>query len=224
MRVTGASAAPTIDHVGVAALDERRALADGVAGRGARAGDREVGALGAGLDGDHAGQHVGQHHRDDERADPIRSARVQGDRRVDDGADATDAAADDDPHALGVVGRDLEAGVADGFLRGNQAELQEAVHPARFLAIEELGGIEAFDLPRDTDVEVVRFEALDWSDARAAVDDVVPGSGHVEADRRQRTHARNHNATGLHLARGSITLVNPVSFARPALALRHAEC
>ena len=90
------------DHdVGVAAADDLGAFAQRVAGRGAGARDAEVRALGAGLDGDQASQHIRQHHRHDERADPIRAARVQHHGRVDDGGDAADAAADDHAHPLG---------------------------------------------------------------------------------------------------------------------------
>ena len=90
------------DHdLGIAAADHLGCLAERVAGRRARAGHGEVGAFGAGLDRDHASQHVRQHHRHDERSHPIGPARVQRDRRVDDGADAADAAADEYPDLLG---------------------------------------------------------------------------------------------------------------------------
>ena len=80
---------------------------------------------------------------------------MQGDRRVDDRADAADAAADDDAHLVGFVGCDLEFRIAHRFLGGDQAKLEEAVHAACFLAIQVLVGVKAFDFTRDAHVQVV---------------------------------------------------------------------
>ena len=209
--------------LGVTAADHLGCLAERVAGRRARAGHGEVGAFGARLDRDHASQHVRQHHRHDERSDAIGPARVQRDCRVDDGADAADAAADEYPDVLGFVRSDAQPSIPHGFLGRHQPKLEEAIHAPRLFAVEVVRRVEVLDFAADPDVEVVRLEALNWRDARAAVNDCLPGGCHVQADRRQRAHACDHNATLRHPASRQYNAGFLVSFAAD-LALGHGEC
>src|SRR5260370_8867055 len=71
--------------------------------------------------------------------------------------------------------------------------MEEAIHPPRLFAIDVHGRIEVLDFAADLDVEVARLEALDQGDARATVDNRVPGRGHVQADRCDCSHTGDHD-------------------------------
>src|SRR5947209_4371925 len=118
--------------------------------------------------------------------------------------------------------------------------MEETVHAPRFFAVHVRGRIEVLDFAADFDVEVARLEPLHEGDARAAVDDRVPGRGHVQADGCDGPHAGNHDAARAfaldesHFSRRSIApcFARPivsgerrrVSFAHADLALWYGEC
>ena len=121
-------------HVGIAERDQPAGVADRM--RAGRAGghDRMVRALEAEPDRDLAAHQVDQAGRDEERADPPRTALLELDRGVRDRAEAADAGADQHPGALArglVLG--LPAGVAHRLDRGRDAVDDEQIVLARVL-------------------------------------------------------------------------------------------
>ena len=105
-----------------------------------------------------------------------------GDRRVDHDADP-----------IGARG-DVQARIGHGLARGRDGELRDARRAAGPLDPEEGLGVEALDLPGDTNRKRRGVERFDRRDSRSALDEQPPGLRGVERERSQRADPRNHRA------------------------------
>jgi hypothetical protein len=108
--------------------------------------------------------------------------------RVGDGLQAADAAA----HHDAVAGRSLafnatDASIPQSLRCGHDAVLHERVHAARVLCGHVLVEVQPLNFTRETRREIGGVEALDGSDAAAAVQHVVPGGIHLTTDGRNNT-------------------------------------
>jgi hypothetical protein len=183
-------------HVGVAAADDLRRLADAVpAGRTGGHG-REVGPERPEVDRDLPRADVADAHRDEERAEPVRSAGPEHEDVVEDRLDAAEAGAQD--HAgrlrLGALEPFGQAGHVHRLARGNEAELDVAIGPPHVLSVEHVGGVEVAHLARDLGRDAARVEPLDAANAGPTRDEVVPRLLDGEAERRHEPEARDHDA------------------------------
>ncbi|MNF25371.1 hypothetical protein D3C84_59850 [compost metagenome] len=80
------------------------------------------------------GGHIGQERRRGEWRKPARTALVRGAYRLGDGAEPADTGGDDGRGALPLcLVRRMPASLRQGFLGGNQGELDEAIHLLAFL-------------------------------------------------------------------------------------------
>ena len=173
------------DHdVGVAVFDHAAGIADAVGGGGAGGDHGEIRSLEAVHDRQIARDHVDDAHGNVKRRNPARSLFLDGQRGVFDRADAADAGAEVHADALGVGLRDFQPRILDGLDAGGHAELDEAVHAARFLfGNAERGGIEILDLAGDGGGKAGGIELRDAADAAFAGEDVAPVFSDTDADR-----------------------------------------
>ena len=195
----GAALGATGDHhVGIAVLDHAHGHADGVVGGGAGRHRREIGALEAADDAQLARQHVDDGAGHVERRDLARPALQELGRLLLDAEDAANARTDDRSDAVGIGLGDFQARIVQGHERGRQSVVDERLHLLRVLGRHEGGGIEIADLPGDAGGEAGGVEMGDRTDAGTAVDHTLPGAGQVVAQRRDRAHAGDDDATVAH--------------------------
>ena len=178
------------DDVGLAGHDQPAGLQERVVAARAGEGARRDGAVGAQVDGDLARGHVRDRGRHEVRA---HVARAAGPQRLDVALGlrhARHGAVDDDAQPV-AGGRDVDACVRDGLAGRADRELAEARRAPRALGTEQRLGIEPAHLAGDADGESRRVEVRDRADARAPGDEAVPRGRGVEAERRDRTQARD---------------------------------
>ncbi len=174
------------DHLRLAGQDEPPGFEQGrVAARaGQRArGDRPVHAE---VDGDLAGGHVGDRRGHVERA---HRSRAGGQQRPHVGLGLGHAGHRGVDHDADLVrgSLDLEAGVSDGFARGDDRELRDSSRSPGALAAQLGLGVEVPDFAGDPDRQPRGVERLDRTDSRVSVDEPSPGAGHIEPERGQRS-------------------------------------
>src|SRR6185503_16687666 len=187
----------TGDHrLGVAAADRLPGLADRMPAGRAGGHGREVRAGHAEADRHLSGADIGDAHRDEERADPVRSAGGVDRDALDERPDTAQPGPEDHAGPPGLLALHArgQARLVHGLTRGHQPELDVAVRPPHLLLVEDAGGIEVLDLTGDPGLEAGRVEGRDPGDPRAAGDHPVPRGGDIVAERRQHPHARDHHA------------------------------
>ena len=112
-----------------------------------------------------------------------------------DDVESADARADKDADALAVLGRDLQAGAFDGFMRGGESEMDEARHFARFFLVNELERVEVLHLGGEGDGEAGGVKAGDGGDAALTGQQVVPDFGGGVADGRNQAESGDNDAS-----------------------------
>ena len=183
--------------VGVAAPDDLRRLADGVAaGRAGRDG-REVRPGHPEADRDLAGADVGDAHRDEERADPVRAAQGVDRDAVDERPDAAEAGAEDRPRSArrarprgAPAGRPGPAPRARRRARTGCSGRSGAGPCGRGRAL----GSKSWTSPAIRDGQPRRVERLDRPDAGPPGDEALPGGRDVVAEGRDGAHAGDDDA------------------------------
>jgi hypothetical protein len=168
--------AATADHdVGVAALYDAEGFADGVGSGGAGGGGGDVGAGCAVLDGDLAGCEIGDGRGDEEGGDAAGAGGGELGVFALDDLEGADAAADVDSDALGVFGGDIECGLLDGHVCGGEGELDEAAVLLDVFAVDEVFGVEVFDLTGELAGVLGGVEEGDGGYAGLALEERLPG-------------------------------------------------
>ena len=199
----------TGDHgVGVAALDDAEGVADGVRGTGAGGGGGLVGTLGAVLDGDVAGGEVNDGRGDEEGRDLARAAVEHVGVLALDDVETADAGTDVDADGLGVLWRDLEAGVLHGLLCGGHGEVDEAAHLAGLLLLHEGVHVEVLDFGGDTDRVTGEIESGDLSHATLSDEQALPYLRCGVAHPAEEPHARYNDSTMLHCLLALLVLLD----------------
>ena len=89
--------------------------------------------------------------------------------------EGADPAADVDACSLSACGGDFESGLLDGELRCGEGELDEAAHLFDVFAVDEVFGVEVFDLAGDAGGVGGGVEEGDGSYAGLALPDGLPG-------------------------------------------------
>src|SRR5690606_36783816 len=112
-----------------------------------------------------------------------------------DALQAADAGADGHADALGVLARDLQAGVPDRHHRRRVAVVDEGIHLLQVLGSNPLRSVEVLDLAGDAGRERGGIEVGDRADARAPGGDPVPAGSQVIAQRREDAHTGDDHAT-----------------------------
>ena len=181
-------------HVGLAAADDFRRLAERVAARGAGSRHGQVGAAGADHDADMRGGGVRHQPRHGERADPARPAVAQNVILLDQHVHPADARAHHYADAAGVVLGHVEPGIGQRLLRRGRTEVEEAVHAPRLLLIHVARGIEVLDFRRKMDLVFLVAEKRDRPCTGTASQDRGPGGGHIIADGSDQADARRDDA------------------------------
>ena len=172
--------------------------ADAVDGGGTGRGGHDVGALGAGEDGDLAGPHVGDEHGDQEGRDLAGATLQQLGVIGLDGLQAPQADAQDDAHVVGVVVIDDQAGVFQQLLGGHHGELGEAVHAAGLFGRDEIFGNEVFHFAGNARVIVGGIEKGDGGDTGFAGKQALPGGFKVIAQGGDGGKTGDDNARTIH--------------------------
>ena len=121
-------------------LDESSRVADGVGAGGARGGDSGVRAGQAEENRDVSAGGVDHQPRDGERADARDAALQQHLVLLFEGFNSADAAADQNAAAIGVFLGKIDGGIFHGLRRGGNAELAEAIKPARLARVDAVFG------------------------------------------------------------------------------------
>ena len=187
------------DHdFGVAVADRLCRLADAM--RGGRAGgdDGEVRALGTQHDRQVAGDHVDDGTGNEERRDAPRAILQQLVMHFLDQRQAAHARAEIDAEALGRLRRHRVAGILPGLLARRHAEMDEAVHAARFLRRQVFRDVEILHLAGDLAGEARRIEAGDAGDAGLAGENGVPGFRDRVPDRADDPQPGDDDSAALH--------------------------
>jgi hypothetical protein len=122
-------------------------------------------------------------HRDEERTDTTVTLLEQCGVLLLEGLHATDAAADDDADPLGVGTLVREPGRSERLMRGDDRELDEAVHPLRLLAVEHTLEREVLHLTGEPRLVIGRVESRDGSGSGLAFDQGLPAGLDVVPDR-----------------------------------------
>jgi len=185
---------PTGDHhVGRAAPDHGRRLAQGVVAAGAGGVDGQVRPGQTVGDGDGGRRRVGQHHVDEEGAEAARPAGGQRVSRFVDGVERAHAAADDDAGAGAGSRVVAQTGVGQGVAGRGQRQLRQPGHAAGFLAAEAGHRVEVSHFAGNTRFVVRGVEQGDGADAGLTGADRRPGSGGVIAQRVERAEAGDND-------------------------------
>ncbi len=82
---------------------------------------------------------------------------------------AADAGAGDDGGAFPQIGGPFDAGVGDGFARGDCAVLREAVEEGGLFGVEVAGGVPAADFGAVCEAQNTGRNAFERSDGGAAL-------------------------------------------------------
>jgi hypothetical protein len=124
-----------------AGADHPIGLADGVGGRGTGGGNGEAGAGDAELHGNVGSAGVGHGLGDGQRVHAVAAVLVNFLKADVLGGLAADAGAGDDRGIFAQLGGPLGGGIGDGFARGDDGELGEAVHEigAAILEVRTVG-------------------------------------------------------------------------------------
>src|SRR4029077_21215104 len=136
-RLVDGSLCTTRDHdIGVPAADDLARLAEGVSAGRAGGYGREVGAGHPELDGDLAGADVRDAHRDEERADPVRTAQSVRGEPIDERPDAAEPCPEDNARPLGEIALEpfRKPGLVERLARRDEPELDVAVGPTELLS------------------------------------------------------------------------------------------
>jgi len=108
---------------------------------------------------------------------------------------AADAGADDHADTVGVLFGYGNTGILDRLDTSRHAVMDEDIHMARFLGVEILLDVEAFDFTRKTGGESRRVKSGDVSDPGLSLGDCFPRIGNRIADRGNAAEAGNHYTT-----------------------------
>ena len=100
-------------------------------------------------DADVPGGQIDDGGRNEKGRDLARPAVQQAGVLALDHIESADPGADVDAHALGNLGRDLQARSLHGFIRRGQGQVDEAAHLLQFFFFDELQGIEILDFGGD---------------------------------------------------------------------------
>ena len=165
----------------VAAADRLERRADGVGAGGAGGDGVVVRAARAEADRDLAGGHVGNEGGDEERRDAPRALLEQHLELFLEPGEPAHARPNHRADLVGCRG-DVEARLFERVLRRGNRELDEAVHAPRFLALDEVAGIEVRNLARDARLEVRGLAERDGADPVFATEERVPGGLPADAE------------------------------------------
>ncbi len=106
---------------------------------------------------------------------------------------AAHARADHDANFIGALG-DVEAGLLEGLATGGDRHLHEAVHAARFLAVDVVERVEVGHLARDLRVEVGDIAERDRANAVLVREQGLPGPLAADADGGDHADPRHDHA------------------------------
>jgi hypothetical protein len=185
-------------RVGIAVLDHPRRQADRVQARGAGRDHGNVGPLEAEHDRQVARDHVADGARNEEGRNLARTARQIVVVRILDHRQATDAGADVDADALGIGLRRVEPGVAQRLDAGRHAEMDEGIHPARFLRGQVGGDVEVLHFAGNLRLERRGIELRDAADPALSGKQVVPGFGNAIPNRRDKSQTGDDHTASRH--------------------------
>ena len=138
----------------VAHFDGAPGFADGVVGGGAGGAGGKIRPAQILVHREHAGGHVADEHRDNERREPAGAAFEQNFELLGGGGQTADAGADDDADFVAVFMVEVEAGIEQRLVPGENAELRITIRPPDFLGRRECRErIKIFHLTGDLGVE-----------------------------------------------------------------------
>ena len=183
------------DHrVGLAVLQEVESEAQRVRRRRAGRNRRSIRALRSGANRNVAGGHVRDHHRNQKGADAIRAFFDQLAEFALPRRQTANAAADDHANALGVGLVNLETGLSQRFVGRHDRQMDETIHPARFLTVNVVFDIEVFDFAAETGRVARGIHERQRLDAVGPAFDAFPEGRHPDAQRRHRAHPGDDDA------------------------------
>ena len=180
--------------VGVAATDQLRPLPYRRRARRARRHGGVVRPAVAERDGHLTRGGVGEHAGNEVRRHPVAAAVAQDVALLHDPGDAADRRAEEDAHAHRVVAP-VERSIRYSLLRRRQREQHVPVQPPRLLHGDDGRWVEVLDLGGDAHGITARVERADEVDAAAPGDGGVPRLACGRAHRRDRSQARDDDAS-----------------------------
>ena len=193
----GGFAATTDHHVRIAALQDAESFADGVGPGGAGGGGSEVWSGCAVLDGDLSCGEVGDGGVDEEGRDAAGAGGEELCVFALDDLECADTAADVNTDALCGFWGDFEGGLLDSEVRGGEGELDKPAHLFDVFAVDEVFGVEVFDLAGDAGGIGGGVEEGNGSYAGLALLDGLPGLFRSDSYRAYEAYSGDYDAAFL---------------------------
>src|SRR5262249_50107317 len=133
-----------------------------------------------------------------ERRDFARAFREQPLLLFFDLSDAADAGADQHAAAGSVFFAEVELRIGNGFARGGDGQLREAVEAASLALLDIVLRREVFDFAGDADVVLAGVIKRHWSDAALVAEQTVPELRDGKTQRRDRSQTGDHDTPARH--------------------------
>jgi len=126
------------------------------------------------VDGDDARRAVRHEHGDEEGADAAGAVVLHGDNAILQRLHAADGGRDDNAHARTVEGIEVDTGLGDSLVGGGNRQLFVAIAAPGFFGVHILARVKILYLASDLYLPIGGIKQGDGTNARAAIDDVVP--------------------------------------------------
>ena len=196
MEVIAASLPPQIITSASFPLDDLEGVANGVCARGASGARGLVRPLGVVADANVSGGEIDDRRRNKKRRNAARATFEAGLVFALDDVEPADAGADVDPNPFGDVVGNLQAGGGHRLRGRGHRQVNEPRHLLRFLAFDEVQGIEVLHLRGDLAGVLfnVVVEIGDSGNTAFAGQQVGPHFVHRIADSANQPQSGNNNA------------------------------
>src|SRR5882724_1578765 len=200
-------------HLSVAHFHGAPCFADGVIGRGAGGNGGEVRAAQIFIHREKSRSHVADEHRNHERREPSRPALEQNFQLVAGRLQSADAGAEDAADFIAIFFCEIEAGIQERLMSGENAELRIAVRATDiFRRWKCRRRVEIFHFTGDLRVEIRGVEGGNFINAALAGNQIFPEGFNLVSQRRHDAEAGDDDTAfrpiGWHKIKGQLKLVS----------------